>query len=259
MKHGTENGIMAYRGRLIIAAALLFALLTAVLPACTEEPTPQSGVNGQTAATAAPANAPEDEWSQYVPSGSGSNVETPYVIPADKADRYSVNSVVFGPGIGGEMDRDPFVISFLLPTGWRVERTGSVPGGYTSVMGENNPLKGTVFIYESGGACVATIGFSSYYMDYDPIKNYYQIYSSIVYGEYRFMIDRSYHPFYNSDASNITAITQTCYAPEDAAARFNPAVVAHDPERGVFIAVEFQSGRIDPIQLLDFAESLRIY
>gem|GEM_PF-5796332 len=186
-------------------------------------------------------------------------MELPYEIPADKADRCVIKTVVFGAGLGAETGRDPFVVSFLLPPGWRIEREGTAPGGFTEIRGEDNPLMGTVYILNEAGECVGTIGFSPYYTQYDPIKNYYQIYSSIVYGDYRFMIDRSYHPFYNSEASNITAITETCFAGSGVPAVFNPAVVSHDPERGVFIAAEFFNDKIDPIVLLDFAESFRIY
>ncbi len=96
-------------------------------------------------------------------------------------------------------------------------------------------------------------------MDLDPITAYKQIYAGISYGDYCFSIEQSYHPFYNAEASNIAAITETCCAQPNVPVRFNPAVVSHDPERGVFVAAEFFADRIDPIQLLDFAESLRIY
>lgn len=249
-----------YRKKLRLAALLMaLALVFAAFSACSAGKEEPSGTGEVPEATAEPGEPEDDEWKDYYPAGTEGKVELPYEIPEDKADRYVIKTVVFGAGLGAETGRDPFVVSFLLPPGWKVEREGEAPGGFTEIRGEDNPLKGTVYILNDAGECVGTVGFSPYYMEYDPVKNYYQIYSSIVYGGYRFMLDRSYHPFYNSEASNITALTETCFSDGSGPAVFNPAVVSHDAERGVFIAAEFFADKIDPIVLLDFAESFRIY
>ncbi|MBR6006496.1 MAG: hypothetical protein IK064_02595 [Clostridia bacterium] len=279
---GERKNKLFARGRKTAACALCLALI-AVLPvslalaACKGEgPAPVKP--GTTAAPTAEARStPDAGHDPEMPVGTSSPMELPYTVPEGKQDSYYVCRLIFGAEGDGQSAVEPFTVSFLLPNGWTVEPQQNEPEPtgdaespeqepesefFIDIRGVSNPLKGALYFLDEEGRRVGAVGFSSYYTHYDPIRNYYQIYSSVVYGNYRFLIDRSYHPFFNSEASNITAITQTVYSEETeegTAVRFNPAVVAHDPERGVFIAAEFLSDGIDPIELIDLAESLRIY
>ncbi len=252
-----SNGI----GRLPRAAAAFLLALLALMPACAENSIDKD------AATHEPRAFEEraaEEGRPNKPTSSRPPLETEYRMPEGMEEKYSLHTLTVPAGSAGlhPSGVERFEISFILPNGWTVGGADTqVTGSFQHIAGEGKPLYQCACFMDEEGRVAAALSFAPYDVRSaaDAESGYERIYEVLTHGDYQFLIDKLYLPFYNGTASNLTAVSKTRYLRPDGAVQYNPAVLSADPERGVFIAAEFAIGRINALQFMDFAESLCIY
>ena len=247
----------ARRRKTLAVLAMLTALASLVL-GCIE---PEGGLE----ATPSPMPAEETPSVQVTdapPSGSAVPIEMEYAVPAGKEEDYTLHSLILPTGgrSAEELSQlEPFEIRFLLPNGWTIVTDEADDALLKKSRTATEQLYQAAAFFDGEEVLAATLGFSAYDPKLTAEHDYKRILAPLASGERAYLIESACRPFYSSAASNMTMLCQVRSGIDDGAVSYSPAVIAIDPERGVYVAVEFAASRVNALELMDFAESLCVY
>lgn len=208
--------------------------------------------------------------------------ENIYELPDELMEDYEVFSLVFP--LDEEIAEsgciyEPFAMSLILPKGWEisVRHTENMP--LPAVCGSYGAPHYYIEIYNRYGRLAGAMDFHKYTTGSAEAENDPQIiYADLMKTENFFLLGKrseasGAHAVYkpvSHDGDNVTAITKAVEMRHDTASEqltdCFPAIVSYDPNRKMYIAIEFfvsadspSSSLLNEEQLQLIAESVRIY
>lgn len=192
-------------------------------------------------------------------------------------DDYEMHNLLFPWNMDGKTSSNapvyevkPFVLSFLLPKGFRCLSHPVEPELYLDARYGADTGVGIVYsiywIYDERDVCVGAVGYDLYRAFTSHEDDPSAIYSMINENEYyRFATDEYYYPIHNG-AKNVTALTQLyisadwlrSFGVKKASDRLHVGILSYDKDCGVYVAFDFFHESLKSVELMDVAESIRI-
>lgn len=173
-------------------------------------------------------------------------------FPGDDAERTEFNREVF--------DISPFEITFSLPDGWRVGKTGDTDSGFLMIGAFSRTP-----IYDGDGKTVGAVGFNRYELYEGAEDEPMAIYNQVALGnDWQFAVRNTYTVVEKNDDVE-TAVVDVLYspilfdenAPEHRDGKTNRGILSYHRGKTVYVAFEFDSTCISEEQLSAVAKSVR--
>lgn len=272
--------------RVLICFVLIFAaFLSSGCSIAIDDPSPTpSGFGGDVPHTdwgypSDPNSTFPPNWNFETESGTDQSTSPPAALPptADSSESdYVMHNLIFPWNMSGKnssnapvYEVEPFVLSFLLPKGWKCLSRPAVSELYLDAKNGTDTGVGVVYsiywIYDETDVCVGAVGYDLYRAFSSHEDDPDAIYSMINDDEYyRFATDEYYYPVY-SGTSNVTALTQVLvsaewlksYGVQRASDRLHIGILSYDKDCGVYAAFDIFPESLNSIELMDVAGSIR--